>query len=191
MAKVPLTRADGSTLYVEPGMVDTITEFTAAPPLSFITFVAEGDATRETVQGTPAAVAALLDAGQTYQLIQSGGYGPAGTAVAGPISLIAGFGANFSRVGNVVTLSARFELTFASSGLCAFTFPPPGPSPALPFVPGTVRGVVSYSENPYTGAPSGDPDAIVFEQSTDFRVEFGNNSGGPKRITIVLQYQTP
>lgn len=191
MSKVPLTRADGSTLYVEPGMVDTISEYTAAPPLSFITFSAEGDETRETIQGTPAAIAALLDAGQTYQLIQSGGYNPPGTAVLGPISLIAGFGANFDRVGQVVTLSARFEVSFVSGGLCAFTFPTPGPSPALPFVPGTVRGVVSYSDNPYTGAPSTDPEAIVYEQSTDFRVEFGNSSGGSKRFTIVIQYQTP
>lgn len=190
MSKTPLTRADGSIIYVEPGMVDTISEYQVVPPLSFITFVAEGDETRETVQGTPAAVAALLDAGQTYQLIQTGGYGPPGTPVSGPISFIAGFGASFSRVGQVVQLAARFEVTFASSGTCSFSFPAPT-SPGLPFVPGTVRGVVSYSDNPYTGAPNMDPEAIVYESGGDFVVEFGNGSGGPKRFSILLQYQTP
>lgn len=190
MAKVLLTRADGSDLYVEPGLVDTVTEYTAAPPLSFITFSGEGEETRETVQGTPAAVVALLNAGGGGVVTDSGSYGPAGTPVAGPITLISGFLANWSRVGGVVTLSARFELTFASSGLCAFTFPPPS-TPALPFTAGTVRGVVSYSEDPYFGTPSGDPDAIVYEQGANFRVEFGNNSGGNKRVTLVIQYQTP
>ncbi len=71
-----------------------------------------------------------------------------------------------------------------------FEFPPPS-TPALPFVPGTLRGVVQTTDNPYSGAPTMDPESIVRENGANIAVELGNFVGGPKRVTVLLQYQTP
>jgi hypothetical protein len=190
MAFVPLTRPDGSVIEVNPNLVDALEPVPgASPACTFVSFIGDSS-TRETVLGTVAAVSALLNAGSTFQPIESGGYGPPGTAVSGPISLIAGFGANFERVGQVVTVGARFELTFASSGVSVFEFPTPT-TPGLPFMPGTVRGVASSTDNPYTGAPSADPGPIVRENGANIAVELANGTGGPKRVTLLVQYQTP
>jgi hypothetical protein len=192
MTFVALPRPGAPPLYVNPGTVDVVADLApSAPPLSLVSFIGEGGETRETVSGTAAAVAALLDAGMgpppPSTPIAFGGYGPPGTALSGPISLIAGFAANWSQIGNVVTLSARFEVTFASSGTCSFSFPSPIQAPLAM----QLRGAVSYSDNPYTGAPNADPEAICYESGTDIVVEFGNGTGGPKRFSIVCQYLTP
>lgn len=189
MAFVPLPQPGGTILYVNPELVDAVEDVPgSSPAASFVSFI--GDvATRETVSGTAAAVAALLDAGVIGALAASGTYAPPATTVSGPISLIAGFGALWSRVGKIVTVSARFDVSFFSGGTAAFSFPPPS-SPALPLA-GFVRGVVTCADNPYTGAPTADPETIVYESGPDFVIEMGNTVGGPKRVTVNVTYETP
>lgn len=61
---VPLLRPDGSTVYVSPETVQSVSPFTAGPPpQSFLDFIGQGLEARQTVDGDPATIAAAFAAG--------------------------------------------------------------------------------------------------------------------------------
>lgn len=188
---VPL--ASGGTAPVNPETVDSIEDvppaLNAGPAACYVSFIADGSAARVVALGTAAAIAALLGTAPppVGPTVAFGGYGPAGTPVSGPISLIAGQAANWHQVGNIVVLSARFLLSFASSGVSSFTFPAPVQAPLLQ----QTRGAVTATANPYTGAPSADPPAIVDESGGAFLVTVANGTGGPLLVDVLLMYMTP
>ena len=188
---VPL--AAGGFAPVNPETVDTIEDVPASlnpgPAACFVSFIAASGFDRITAAGTAPTIAALLatPAPPSGPTLAFGGYSPAGTAQSGPISLIAGFAANWHQIGNVVALSAQFDLSFASSGVCSFSFPPPVQAPLL----FQTRGAATSTDSPYTGGASSDPPAIVEDSGADFLVTLTNNTGGPKRVSVVLMYLTP
>ncbi len=188
---VPL--ASGGTAPINPETVDSIEDvpasLNAGPPACYVSFIADGSAARVVALGTAAAIAALLGTAPppSGPTVAFGGYGPAGTPVSGPISLISGQAANWHQIGNIVVLSARFVLSFASSGVCSFSFPAPVQAPLLQ----QVRGAVTSTDSPYTGGVNTDPPAIVDDSAGAFLVTLTNGTGGPKMVDVLLMYMTP
>jgi hypothetical protein len=186
---VPFTTVDATTVYVESGLVSSLTEVPgASPPATYIDLTGADAPTRVAVLGTMAATAAALAAGAPAS---SGTYAPTTSIAGGPIALLAGFAACFSRVGQVVTVTARATTTWSSNGVGSITISPP---PGLPLAPGeTFRGVGSSAPNPYAAAPFTEAPPIVYTAGADMGADIANTVGAPLPMqhTFVFQYVTP
>ncbi len=136
MTFVALPRPGGvPALYVNPETVDTVADLVpSAPPLSLVSFIGEGGETRETVDGTAAAVAALLDAGLPAPgppsiTLSAGQYLPAlsSAPIAPMINVFFPVDFTWSQVGKVVTVAGNCGVGFSGPGTAPmFIITPPG-----------------------------------------------------------------
>lgn len=156
MAFVSLPRPSLGPIEVNPNLVDAVEEVPGSPGLSFVSFI--GDAsTRETVVGTPAAIAALLNAGSVFQPLEAGDYGPALSTAPVPPLLNVFLSGNwqYQRVGNVVHVTGRFSFDTSAPGVafCEF-FPPPVASAPTPGDTTGGGAAVVFQQPPAAGGQS-------------------------------------
>jgi len=196
---VALPLANGSTLYVNPELVDNIEDAPGiVPPACFVSFTAEGNATRVTALGTATAVSAALAAGSPVPPLNAGNYAPAlASAPVAPL-LNVFFSANwqFQQLGSVVTVFGRFSFDFSAAGFAfvEFTLPvgPPAPAPgdttgggaAVVFLPPPVGQVDGLAATFKGIGPTG---ALRFELYDPTGLLVGNTAS----CEFAVSYQVP
>lgn len=185
---VALQTVDGPTYLVNPELVSSLTAAPTTPPGTFVDI--KGDApSRIVAVGIPSVVAAALEAGSAGGPTH-GVYTPT-ILGSGALSIIGATEWRFSRVGNVVTVTGRMNVTWTLAGGGQVTFSLP---PGLPSDLDTVAtGVMTYGPNPLNASPWSEPGGDLSLSgfiNTEGQIALVSLNGDPALIGLCFQYVT-